>query len=196
MLRIQYVLELRIQYVLRLQVNSVKRITAHEVALAGIATAIATIFLAVGNFTSILLFVGYLVASIALSLPLAKDSYRGYALAYVSTVLLTLLLVGTAGYIVDLLPFVLFFGLHPLMCELQLRFHFPKLIAMLIKAVWFDFALWLFWGLIVQTTGVTWIDTYAVPIILGLGTLFFVVYEVGYFRIREKVFALVKRISK
>ena len=173
-----------------------KRITAHEVALAGIATAIATIFLAVGNFTSIFLFVAYMVASIALSLPLAKGSFRGYALAYVATVLLTLLLVGTAGYIVDLLPFILFFGLHPLASELQLRFRFPKLIAMLVKAVWFDFALWLFWRLIVQTTGVTWIDAYALPIILVGGTLFFWMYEVGYFRIREQVFALVKRISK
>jgi hypothetical protein len=105
----------------------VKRITAHEVALAGVATAIATIFLAVGNFTSILLFIGYLVASFALYLPLAKGSYRGYAMAYVSTVLLTLLLIGTAGYIVDLLPFIVFFGLHPLLNELELRFSVPKL---------------------------------------------------------------------
>lgn len=173
-----------------------KRITAHEVALAGIATAIATIFLAVGNFTSILLFVGYMVASIALSLPLAKGSYRGYALAYVATVLLTLLLVGTAGYIVDLLPFIIFFGLHPLLNELQIRLRVPALAATLVKAVWFDVAMWLFWWLIVQTTGVTWLDAYALPIILVGGTLFFWIYEVGYFRIREKVFALVKRISK
>ena len=86
-----------------------KRITAHEIALAGVSSAIATIFLAVGNFTTVLLFTGYMVASIALSLPLSKKSYLGYALAYVATVLLTLLLIGTAGYIVDLLPFILVF---------------------------------------------------------------------------------------
>lgn len=173
-----------------------KRITAHEVALAGVATAIATIFLAVGNFTSILLFIGYLVASFALYLPLAKGSYRGYAMAYVSTVLLTLLLIGTAGYIVDLLPFIVFFGLHPLLNELELRFSVPKLIAKAVKAAWFDGAMWLFWWLIVQTTGVTWIDAYALPIILFGGTLFFLVYDAAYFRIREQVYALVKRISK
>ena len=87
-----------------------KRITAHEVALAGISTAIATISLAVGNITAVLLFTGYLVASIALSLPLAKSSYVGYALAYAATVLLTLLIIGTGGYFIDLLPFILFFG--------------------------------------------------------------------------------------
>lgn len=173
-----------------------KKINAHEVALAGISTAIATVFLAVGNFTSILLFIGYLVASIALSLPLAKGSYRGYVLAYVSTVLLTLLLIGSAGYIVDLTPFIVFFGLHPLLNELHLRFRIPNLVAFLVKAAWFDGAMWLFWWLIVQTTGVSWIDAYALPIILVGGTLFFWVYDQTFFRIRGQVFALVKRITK
>lgn len=173
-----------------------KKITAHEVALAGISTAIATIFLAVGNFTSILLFIGYLVASIALSLPLAKGSYRGYAMAYVSTVLLTLLIIGSAGYVVDLAPFILFFGVHPLLNELQLRFKINKWICFAVKAIWFDGAMWLFWWLIVQTTGVTWIDQYMLPIILVGGTLLFFVYDIAFFKLRGQVFALVRRISK
>lgn len=173
-----------------------RRINAHEIALAGIATAMATIFLAVGNFTAILLFTGYMVASIALSLPLSKKSYLGYVLAYAATVILTLLLIGTVGYIVDLLPFILFFGLHPLLNELQLRFHINKWLAVIIKAIWFDGAMLLFWWLIVQTTGVSWLDAYAVPMILVGGTLFFFVYDNLFFRIRQQVFALVKRISK
>jgi hypothetical protein len=166
------------------------------VALAGISTAIATIFLAVGNITAILLFTGYLVASVALSLPLAKGSYVGYIMAYVATVLLTLIVVGAGGYIIDLLPFVLFFGLHPLLNELQLKFRVHKWLALLIKTIWFDGAMLLFWWLIVVSTGVTWLDAYALPIILIGGTLFFAVYDRMFFRIRGYVFALVKRISK
>ena len=173
-----------------------KRITAHEVALAGIATAIATLFLSVGNITAILLFTGYLVASIALSLPLAKGSYRGYILAYVATVLLTLVVIGAGGYIIDLLPFVLFFGLHPLLNELQLKYKIPRLLALILKAIWFDGAMLVFWWCIVKTTGVTWIDAYALPIILVGGTLFFFVYDRMFFRIRDYVFSLVKRIYK
>lgn len=173
-----------------------KRVNAHGIALAGIATAIATVFLTVGNFTSILLFIGYMVGSLSVSLPLAKGSYGGYALTYVSTVLLTLLLIGSAGYMVDLLPFILFFGIHPLLNELQLRFKIHNLLAFVIKAIWFDAAMWLFWWMIVKTTGVTWLDAYALPIILVGGILFFYVYDIVFFRAREKIFALIKRICK
>ena len=173
-----------------------KRITAHEVALAGISTAIATISLAVGNITAVLLFTGYLVASIALSLPLAKGSYTGYVLAYVATVLLTLLIIGTGGYFIDLLPFILFFGLHPLLNELQVKYRIHRWLALIVKTVWFDGAMLLFWWLIVQTTGVTWLDAYALPIILIGGSMLFFFYDRTFFRLRFVVYALVKRISK
>lgn len=173
-----------------------KRITAHEVALAGISTAIATISLAVGNITAVLLFTGYLVASVALSLPLAKGSYIGYALAYVATVLLTLLIIGTGGYFIDLLPFVLFFGLHPLLNELQVKYRVHRWLALAVKTIWFDGAMLLFWWLIVQTTGVTWLDAYALPIILIGGSAMFFFYDRTFFRLRFVVYALVRRISK
>ncbi len=173
-----------------------KRITAHEVALAGISTAIATISLAVGNITAVLLFTGYLVASVALSLPLAKGSYVGYALAYVATVLLTLLIIGTGGYFIDLLPFILFFGIHPLLNELQVKYRINRWLALIVKTVWFDGAMLLFWWLIVQTTGVTWLDAYALPIILIGGSTLFFFYDRTFFRLRIVVYALVKRISK
>lgn len=173
-----------------------KRITAHEVALAGISTAIATISLAVGNITAVLLFTGYLVASVALSLPLAKGSYIGYALAYAATVLLTLLIIGTGGYFIDLLPFILFFGVHPLLNELQVKYRINRWLALIVKTVWFDGAMLLFWWLIVQTTGVTWLDAYALPIILIGGSSLFFFYDRTFFRLRIVVYALVKRISK
>lgn len=173
-----------------------RKITAHEVALAGVATAIATLFLAVGNITSILLFVGYMVASIALSLPLAKGSYIGYAMAYVATLLLTVLIIGTAGYFIDLLPFILFFGLHPLLNDLQERLQIKKWLAFLVKCVWFDGAMLLFWWLVVQTTGVSWLDAYAVPIVLVGSTLYFALYDYAFYRLKKQIFALLSRILK
>jgi hypothetical protein len=174
----------------------VRKITAHEVALAGISTAIATLFLAVGNFTSVLLFVGYMVASVALALPLAKKSYIGYVLAYVATLLLTVLIIGTAGYFIDLLPFILFFGLHPLLNDLQERLQVKKWLAFLVKCVWFDGAMLLFWWLVVQTTGVSWLDAYAVPIVLVGSTLYFALYDYAFYRLNRQVSALVGRILK
>ena len=98
--------------------------------------------------------------------------------------------------VVDLAPFILFFGVHPLLNELQLRFKINKWICFAVKAIWFDGAMWLFWWLIVQTTGVTWIDQYMLPIILVGGTLLFFVYDIAFFKLRGQVFALVRRISK
>ena len=164
--------------------------------MAGVATAIATLFLAVGNITSILLFVGYMVASIALSLPLAKGSYIGYAMAYVATLLLTVLIIGTAGYFIDLLPFILFFGLHPLLNDLQERLRIKKWLAFLVKCVWFDGAMLLFWWLVVQTTGVSWLDAYAVPIVLVGSTLYFALYDYAFYRLNKQIFALLSRILK
>ena len=96
-----------------------KKITSHEIALSALACAIATRLLTVGMYSQILLFTGYLIGSIAMMLPLSKNSYVGYALSYIATCLLTLLF--SSFRIWDVLPFVAFFGLHPLVNELQMK---------------------------------------------------------------------------
>ena len=95
-----------------------KKLTAYEIALSALACALATIMLTVGTYSEILLLTGYLLACVALMLPLAKESYWGYALAYIATCLLSLLF--NAGRFFDNLPFIAFFGLHPLLNELQI----------------------------------------------------------------------------
>ena len=55
-----------------------KKFTAYEIALSAMSAAIATVFLTVGVYTEILLFTGYLFASVALMIPLYKRFYFGY----------------------------------------------------------------------------------------------------------------------
>ncbi len=117
-------------------------------------------------------------------------------MAYVATLLLTVLMIGTAGYFIDLLPFILFFGLHPLLNDLQEKLKVKKWLAFLVKCVWFDGAMLLFWWLVVQTTGVNWLDAYALPIVLVGSTLYFVMYDYAFYRLNKQVFALVARILK
>ena len=62
-----------------------KKLSSYEIALSALACAIATILLTVGVYSEVLLFTGYLFACIALMLPLAKQSYLGYLLAYMAT---------------------------------------------------------------------------------------------------------------
>ena len=172
-----------------------RKITSYEIALAGLSCALATALLTVGVYTEILLLTAYLVASIALMLPLSKQSWWGYVLSYVATCILTFIF--TSWKFWDLLPFMMFFGLHPLMNELQLKFKINRWLAFGVKALWFDGAAYLIWRFIFgMTTSIAILDKYMVWLILIFGTAFFFLYDFVAFKWRGIVNRLVKRISK
>lgn len=172
-----------------------KKITSYEIALSALACAAATILLTVGVYSELLLFTGYLFSCIALMLPLAKQSYRGYVLAYVATCLLSLIF--NAARFWDLLPFIAFFGLHPLVNELQLKTKINRWVACAVKALWFDVTMWLIWKFVFgMTTNFQFIDKYIFWFILIGGTAFFVFYDYVMYRWRAIVNVLVKRITK
>lgn len=178
---------------LRLQI--MKKISAYEIALAALSCALATIMLTVGVYSAILLFTGYLFGGIALMMPLAKKSYLGYALAYIATCVLSLIF-NAAGFF-DLLPFILFFGLHPLVNELQLKTKINRWLACGLKALWFDGTMYLIWRFVFgMTTTITFIDEYILPVIFIGGTLFFVAYDYMMYKWRFAVNMLVERITK
>lgn len=172
-----------------------RKITSYEIALSAMACAIATVFLTVGIYSELLLFTAYLVASIALMLPLAKGGYLGYFLAYIGTCLLSLLF--NAARFFDLLPFIMFFGLHPFINELQLKIKLNRWIACGIKALWFDITMYLVWYFVfAMTTNFAFIDAYIIPILLIFGTAFFVLYDYTAYRCRGIVNDFVKRLNK
>ncbi len=172
-----------------------KKISAYEIALSALSCALATIMLTVGIYSALLLFTGYLFGCVALMLPLAKKSYLGYTLAYLATCILSLMF-NAAGFF-DLLPFILFFGLHPLVNELQLKIKINRWLACGIKALWFDGTMYLIWRFVFgMTTTIPFVDAYILPIILIGGTLFFVFYDNVMYKWRYAVNTLVKRITK
>lgn len=172
-----------------------RKVSASEIALSALACALATVFLTVGVYSGVFLFTAYLVASIVLMLPLCQRSFRGYIFAYIATCLLTLLF--ASSFFWDLIPFIVFFGLHPFVNELQLKTRVNRWLACFIKAIWFDATLYLTWKtLIAVTTDVVISDVYVLPIILIVGTALFIGYD--YFMFKWRVWAdnLVRRISK
>ena len=172
-----------------------KKITAYEIALSALACAIATLCLTVGVYSEILLFTGYLLGSIALMLPLAKHSFRDYILAYLASCILSTLF--SVARFWEILPFIVFFGLHPLVNELQLKSKINRWLACALKAVWFDGAMLLIWWLIFQMTApIAGMEKFMIPIILVLGSAFFVLYDYLMYRWRALVNNLVARISK
>ena len=91
----------------------------------------------------------------------------------------------------------MFFGLHPLVNELQLKTKINCYVACAVKALWFDGTMYLIWRFVfAATTAIAFVDAYFLPILLVVGTAFFVFYDYVMFRVRLTVNALVQRISK
>ena len=172
-----------------------RKITAYEIALSALACAMATLCLTVGVYSEILLFSGYLLGSVALMLPLAKRSFRGYILAYLASCILATLF--SIARFWEILPFIVFFGLHPLVNEWQLKIKINRWVACAIKALWFDGAMILIWWLIFQMSApIEALQKLMIPIILVAGTAFFVVYDYCMYRWRAFINTLVARITK
>lgn len=172
-----------------------RKISAYEIALSALSCALSTILLTVGVYSEILLFTGYLFACVMLMLPLAKQSYWGYGLSYLATCILSFIF--GAGRFLDLLPFVMFFGLHPLVNELQLKTKINRWVACGVKALWFDGTMYVIWRFVFAvTTEIPFVDKYFLPIILVVGTAFFVFYDYAMYKWRAGVNTLVKRITR
>lgn len=175
-----------------------------EIALSGVSCAVAVIFLSLGILSGYLLSLGYLIGILALMAPLSKRLYAGGFLAYVGTCILTLIL-GVAAKFWDLVPFIMFFGLHPLANALQIKFKVNKILAFFIKAVWFDCTLicgyFLVFGGLLGGTFLPQgfydiVNKYIYVFIFTLGTAGFAVYDYLIFKCQRAVDALVYRIKK
>ncbi len=181
-----------------------RRSKSFEIALSAMACAIAAGCLTLGSYVDFMLAAGYLLAIFALMIPLSKDFIWGHVLALAASVLLAFLFCGFA--FLKLVPFVAFFGLHPLANYLEKRFvkkkilHLPCILA---KAVWFDLAMWLSFRLvfvpIFGLNAATWypfVERYFFLILFLGGTVVFVFYDYLIFLCQRSVNLVVARIRR
>lgn len=171
-----------------------------EIALSSISCAVAVVVLLVGLWSNVLLYSGYLLAMIALMVPLSKQFYWGGALAYLGTVILALIL-GAVAQFWKIVPFIMFIGLHPLVNSLQLKFNINKWLALAVKTVWFDFTLWVAYILLFDISGTDnsvyeFIDRFKYLFIFIGGTLVFFPYDYLVFKTQITINKLVYRIKK
>lgn len=177
---------------------------SYEIALSALAAAVAAVALTVGSYVDVLFAAGYLVAIFALMIPLSAGFVRGGFLAFLASWLLAFLFCGFA--IFRLLPFIAFFGLHPLANYLQKKFvkkrwlHIPIFFG---KAAWFDLSMWLLWAaVLVPFFGVesaTWypfVTRYFVWVLVLGGTVFFAGYDFLIFLCQRSADAAMARIRR
>lgn len=181
-----------------------KNSRSFEIALSGISCAVAVLFLALGILSGWLLATGYFIGVVALMLPLSKQFYKGGFLAYAGTCVLTVIM-GAAAKFWDLVPFIMFFGLHPLVNALQKKYNFNRWLALLIKAVWFDCTLiagyfliygGVMGGSLLPENVYDVINKYIYLLIFTVGTFVFVLYDFLVFRCQLAVNAVVARIRR
>ena len=164
--------------------------SAKIVALAAMTSAVATIFLVIGNWFPTFSLSGALMASVTMMLPLSKKSYKAAIFSYLATVLLTGMFSGFFARIESLLPFALFSGLHPVFNEFWAEKKLNKALGFMIKEVWFvlsAFLCELLLGLFIGEIEV--VNKYIYPIILIGGALAFPLYDmcIKYFQKAVKI---------
>lgn len=177
---------------------------AFEIALAGISCAVATLFLDLGILSGWLLATGYFIGVLSMMVPLSKGYIKGGLGAYAATCVLTLIM-GAAAKYWDIVPFIIFFGIHPLVNELIKKKNFNRWLALVIKALWFDGALIVGYYLIFHGTfGISFlpqnvneiITRYIYLFIFTLGTLVGVIYDFLAQRCQLAINAVAARIKK
>lgn len=168
------------------------------IALSAISCAVAAGALALGLLSGWLVGTGYVVAVTALTVPLSKQFFWGDFLAYLGTVILAVVL-GAAVKFWDLVPFAMFFGLHPLVNCLQIRFKINRWIAFAVKAVWFDctliaayYLIYVLGGIVLPERVQAAIDGWRLYVIIfTAGTAVFLLYDYLIFKLQIGVNRLV-----
>lgn len=170
-----------------------------EIALSAMACAVAAAFLMLGSINQYLLATGYIVGMFALMVPLSKGFVWGDVLAFAAASFIALPL-----SLWKVIPFVVFFGLHPVVNYLQKKYvkKTPfKCLCLLLKALWFDGAMLLSYFVLTNMAGMAevfneWIGEYLYLVIFAGGTVFFVFYDVMVFLCQRSADRVVARIGR
>ena len=173
-----------------------------EIVLSAIACAVVAV--TVGCYVNVLYAAGILLAVFAIMVPLSKDFIWGAALAFLGSALLAFMF--CAFSIFKLVPYILFFGLHPIINHIQLKYVKKKWIhplVLIVKAVWFILSMWLAFELLAveffafdQTTWYEWVMQYFYYVLWIGGAVVFVAYDIMMFLCQKSVNALIRRIRR
>ncbi len=165
------------------------------IALSAVATAFSVILLTLGAYVAVLDYSCIFMASLCVMLPLSKQSKKAALLTYIATSLLSAVFIG--GRWAVLLPYVLFFGLHPIANYLLAEKKVNKILAVAIKDVWFVGTLLLVNALFVDFFAfeTEWAQKYIVWILAIGGGLGFIVYDFCACRFQRAIDLIVKKLK-
>ena len=164
------------------------------VALSSVTTAFCTLLLVFGAYIEVLDLSCLFLASLVIMIPLSKGYKLGAFLSYLASVLLGFILTGARFQI--LIPFAMFFGLHPIANYLQKQFNINKILALIIKAVWFIatlFVTYYFTKMFLVQNAM--LEKYINYIIIIAGALFFIVYDILMDGFQRSITRIISRLK-
>lgn len=164
------------------------------IALSAVSSAVTVVVLILGAYFEVFRLSAIFIAGIVVMLPLAKNSAWAGLMTVLSSSVLGLFLTGFRFQIV--LPYLLFFGLHPIANYVEQKKNINRYIAFVIKDVWFVLTLLLmqlFAELIAVDIEI--IKKYIILIIVVGGALAFIVYDFIIKRFQKYVNLIIERIK-
>lgn len=164
------------------------------IALSAITTALSVIFIVIGAFIETFDLSCLFMASVCLMLPLSKNMRLGAFLSYIATAILSFIFSGVRFQI--LIPYVMFFGLHPIFNEIVVYKKWNKFLAFLIKAVWFIGTLFVTYYFTSMFIFENEIILKYINIVLPIGGLIvFVIYDFVMLRFQVMTRAIIERFK-
>ncbi len=146
------------------------------IALAALTAAICSVCLVVGAYFPTFSLSAIFISSVMIMMPLAKDSYKAAILAVVASSLLAFLLASLSFE--TALPFLLFFGFHPIFNAWQKKKAFSQVWGFIIKLVWFELVMVLCYFVTEMfVTDNEWVKQNMLLLILIGGAILFIVYD-------------------
>lgn len=164
------------------------------IALCALSSAFALVCLMVGAYIPDMDLSGLFMASLCMMIPLSKESKMGGLLTYGATSVLSFFVTGMRLQVV--IPFVMFFGLHPLVNYFIQEKKFNKIIFFIIKLVWFIGTLYLMYYVLNSFLGlsdkIVKIINIVIPVI---GVIFFVFYDFCMMKFQRMINVIIRRFK-
>lgn len=112
---------------------------SYKIALSGITVALSMVFITAAYFLSFMSLPFLALSSMCLLIPLSKKLYVYAGLCALAAALFSFLY--PAGLMTILIPYAIFFGIHPIITIVLNNVKLNKIIASVIKQVFFNIAL-------------------------------------------------------
>lgn len=164
------------------------------VALSAMCTTMSATLLVLGAYFPTLSYSMIFLASVVILLPLAKNTYKGALLTVIASALLSFFI--AAFSFETSLPYILFFGFHPIVSKFFKEKGLNKFLAFVIKDLWFVGAMLVCYFVTdLFVTDDEFFQKYMIYFVTFGGAVLFIVYDRMFDYFQRAVDVLSKRLK-